>query len=95
MRIGMMHNPDPLNAGELGDKIILASEALEASLSEIRQVIAKIDSGEGTAGKLVNDGRLYENLLESSQELKMLLVQLKEWVGKAKEEGLDINTKVF
>lgn len=80
---------------ELGNKIILAAEELSATLAETRQVMAKIDSGEGTAGKLVNDGRLYENLLESSQELQMLLEQLKEWAGKAREEGLEIKTKVF
>ena len=75
----------------LGDKIIGAAEQLEGVLSESRQILAKIESGEGTAGKMINDGRLYEDLLESSQELRMLLEQVKEWATETREEGLRIN----
>lgn len=74
----------------LGDKFGRVSEELEGVLSEMRQLIAKIDSGQGTAGKLVNDGRLYENLLESSQELELTLQQLKEWAADAREKGVRI-----
>jgi phospholipid/cholesterol/gamma-HCH transport system substrate-binding protein len=75
---------------ELGNKIALASEELEKTLSKTRQLLVKIESGDGTAGKLINDGRLYENLLESSQELKILLVQLKEWAQDS-EKGLKVD----
>ena len=75
----------------LGDKIASAAEQLEGVLSESRQILAKIESGEGTAGKMINDGRLYEDLLESSQELRMLLEQVKEWAAETREEGLRIN----
>ena len=74
----------------LGDKVIDAAEQLEGALSESRQILAKIESGEGTAGKMINDGRLYEDLLESSQELRMLLEQVKEWAAETREEGLRI-----
>jgi phospholipid/cholesterol/gamma-HCH transport system substrate-binding protein len=74
----------------LGKKIGLAADQLEGALSEMRQLMAKIDSGQGTAGKLVNDGRLYENLLESSQELDLALQQLKEWAADAREKGVRI-----
>ena len=73
-----------------GDKIIVAAEQLEGVLSESRQILETIESGEGTAGKMINDGRLYEDLLESSQELRMLLEQLKEWVGESSEKGLKL-----
>lgn len=74
----------------LGDKLSGVAESFEATLSEMRQVIAKMNEGQGTAGKLVNDGRLYENLLESSQELEMALQQLKEWAADAREKGIRI-----
>ena len=80
---------------DFGDNIASVSESLEAALSETRQLMAKIHSGDGTAGKLVNDGRLYENLLESSQELKMLLEQLKKWADEIQQEGVKVRTKVF
>jgi phospholipid/cholesterol/gamma-HCH transport system substrate-binding protein len=63
---------------------------LERVLSESRQILEKIDSGEGTVGKMINDGRLYEDLLESSQELRMLLEQIKEWTEQARQDGLRI-----
>ncbi|MDH4202402.1 MAG: MlaD family protein [Phycisphaerae bacterium] len=74
----------------IGDKIALAAEQLEGILSETRQLLAKIDSGSGTAGKLVNDGRLYENLLDSSRELQMLLDQIKQWLAQTQEEGVRV-----
>jgi phospholipid/cholesterol/gamma-HCH transport system substrate-binding protein len=74
----------------VGDKIALAAEQLEGILSETRQLLAKIDSGSGTAGKLVNDGRLYENLIESSRELQMLLDQIKQWLAQTQEEGVRV-----
>jgi len=74
----------------LSDKVIDAAEQLEGVLSESRQILAKIESGDGTAGKMINDGRLYEDLLESSQELRMLLEQVKEWAAETREEGVRI-----
>lgn len=74
----------------LGEKVGLAAEELEGALSQMQQLMAKIDAGQGTAGKLVNDGRLYENLLESSQELESMLAQLKQWAADAREKGIRI-----
>lgn len=77
------------------EKITLVSDQLEQTLAQTQQLIAKIESGDGTAGKLVNDGRLYENLLESSEELKMLLEQLKQWTDEVQEDGVKVKTKIF
>jgi phospholipid/cholesterol/gamma-HCH transport system substrate-binding protein len=74
----------------IGDKVALAAEQVEGVLSEARKLMAKVDAGSGTAGKLVNDGRLYENLIESSRELQMLLDQIKQWVAQAREEGVRV-----
>lgn len=74
----------------LGQKVGGVADQLEGALSQMRQLMAKIDSGDGTAGKLVNDGRLYENLLESSQELELMLEQLKRWAADAREKGIRI-----
>lgn len=74
----------------LGDKLAVMAETFEGALSELRIVLSKMESGEGTAGKMLNDGRLYENLLESSQELQMALEQLKEWAADAREKGIRI-----
>jgi phospholipid/cholesterol/gamma-HCH transport system substrate-binding protein len=88
--IEQLSNEGTAKIVELGDKIVEASEALERTLSETRRILAKMESGDGTAGKLINDGRLYENLIESSEELKILLRQLKEWAADS-EKGLKVD----
>lgn len=75
---------------QLGQKVGQVAEQIEGALSQMRQLLTKVDSGQGTAGKLVNDGRLYENLLESSQELELMLEQLKRWAADAREKGIRI-----
>ena len=49
-----------------------------------------INEGEGSAAKVINDGRLYENLLDSSKELQMALEQLKILAADAREKGIKL-----
>ncbi len=63
---------------------------LSGTIARIRRILAKVDEGDGTAAKLLNDGRLYENLLDSSQELSLALEQLKELAAQAREKGVKI-----
>jgi len=55
--------------------------------------LEKVDSGEGTAAKLVNDGRLYEELLETTCRLKALLEDMKSFVAQSKDKGVPIKLK--
>ncbi len=66
------------------------AEALGAAVNEFERILAKINDGEGTLGRLVNDGLLYENLVESSEELRMALEQLKILAAQAREKGIKI-----
>jgi hypothetical protein len=50
--------------------------------------LEKISQGQGTASKLLNDGRLYESMLESTEQLQALLAELKSLVAQVKEKGL-------
>ncbi len=51
---------------------------LEATLESFDAIMKKIDNGEGSIGKLVNDEQLYTNLENASKELEELLRDLKE-----------------
>lgn len=66
------------------------SESLNNTLKQINTLLAKVSEGNGSAAKLLNDGRLYENLLESSEELKMALEQLKILAAEARDKGIKI-----
>ncbi|MBC2840305.1 MlaD family protein [Robiginitalea sp. SC105] len=60
---------DTLASAGLGETIA----QLEATLSNLNSVVARIESGEGTMGRLMQDESLYENLSEASRELDLLL----------------------
>ncbi len=47
------------------------------SLASFNQVMEKVDRGEGSLGMLVNDDSLYINLSKSSQELDLLLEDIR------------------
>lgn len=56
------------NAG-LGETI----KNLQSTMGNINDLMAKIEGGEGSLGKLVNDKALYSNLNNASRELDLLL----------------------
>ena len=72
------------------DAIVTSAEQLNNILVEFNKVLVKLNEGDGSAAKLLNDGRLYENLLDSSQELQMALDQLKKLAAEAREKGIKI-----
>lgn len=46
------------------------SEKVSASLSNLQEITAKVNAGEGTLGKLINDSSLHDELLASVGEIK-------------------------
>lgn len=66
------------------------SAELSRTISQLRVVLEKINEGEGTAGRLINDGKLYENLLENTEQLQILLEDLIPVIEKLKEKGVTL-----
>lgn len=50
-----------------------AVENLKGTLAKVDGLMAEIESGKGTAGKLIKDDKLYDNLAKTSKELELLL----------------------
>ena len=69
------------------------SHQLGETLVEMRLVLEKINAGNGTASRFVNDARLYETLLDSTKELRSLLREVERLVAKSREEGIPIKLK--
>ena len=66
------------------------AENLNVSIRELNNIFAKVNSSDGTVGRLLNDGILYENLLDSIQELESALEQIKLLTAESREEGIKI-----
>ena len=70
-----------------------ASEELSKAASQLHLILEKINSGQGSAGRLINDGRFYENLLENTEQLRDLLQELKSFITEARDKGVPIDLK--
>jgi len=78
---------------QLTTSLVTTSEKLSEVMTHLESVLGKVNEGEGTAGKLINDGRLYEQLLEDSKQLELVLQDLRSFLAKAKEKGVPIKLK--
>jgi phospholipid/cholesterol/gamma-HCH transport system substrate-binding protein len=77
----------------LTTSLVGASEKLSEVMKQLDTVLTKVNNGDGTAGKLINDGRLYEQLLEDSKQLGLVLQDLKSFVDESKQKGVPIKLK--
>jgi len=68
--------------------MVTTSDEIGKSVAQLRLAVEKINDGDGSAGRLLNDGRLYESLLEDTTQLNMLLKDFKDLIDKVSEKGL-------
>ena len=59
----------------------------------MQSILGKVDKGQGTAGQLVNDPRLYQSLVDTSRELNATVADLKRLIEQWEEEGVDLHLK--
>lgn len=78
---------------QLAASMMGTSEELSKATEQLRLILEKVNSGQGTAARFINDGRFYENLLENTQQMQMLLEELKSFISEAREKGLPIKMK--
>jgi len=81
------------NAEKLVVAMVDTSEQLSKAMSELHSILIKVNTGQGSAGRLLNDGRFYENLLENTEQLQKLLEEMNKFVEELREKG--IKTKLF
>jgi len=78
---------------ELVASVVATSEQMGKATAEMRLVLEKINTGEGTAGRLLNDGKLYENLLEDTEQIRLLAEELTAFVTQVRQKGLPLKLK--
>lgn len=60
---------DSLNKADLGK----TAKNLQITLDKVDKMLADVNAGKGTAGKMMKDEALYNNLTQTSKELELLL----------------------
>lgn len=62
--------------------LVRLSESLGRATGSLESVLAKVDRGQGTAGRFVNDPALYNQLVTTTADLDVLIRDLKENPGR-------------
>jgi ABC-type transporter Mla subunit MlaD len=66
------------------------SENLSGAMKELRLVLEKVHNGQGSAAKLINDGNFYENLLENTEQLKLLMDDMKSFIAEWRDKPIEV-----
>lgn len=77
----------------LAGKLIKDAEDISAVMQSMNSAIQKIDKGEGTAGKFLNDPKLYNNLVDVTNQMTSLMQDLRQLVQQWKENGVGVKLK--
>ena len=77
----------------LGQSLSSRLDQLAASLDSIKSVTGKIDSGQGTAGQLVNDPKLYQSFVDATRQLNTTLNDLNRLVKQWEQEGVRLKLR--
>jgi phospholipid/cholesterol/gamma-HCH transport system substrate-binding protein len=80
--------------GSRADEVVVSfvelSEQLSRTSAQMRVLLEKVNEGKGSAGRFVNDGKLYEEMLENSRQIKELVKQIRVFVEQSQESGLPL-----
>ena len=80
-------------ADELTRKLITDAEDISALLGTIRESVEKINKGDGTFGKLLNDPKLYNNLIQITEQMEELVKDFRRLSDKWERKGVEIKLK--
>ena len=62
-------------------------------MDQFQSIAEKVEKGQGTAGALVNDPKLYESLVDTSRELNLTIKDLQRLVQQWEQEGVTLKLK--
>ena len=78
---------------EISEKLVDDAEKFPRLLSSLNRVATKVEAGEGTAAQLLNDPKLYQNLLGASEQLAKLTKELREFLAEGRKSGIPLKLK--
>ena len=92
-KLGKLAENTDRRMDDVSKKIIADAEQLSKVLKTINRIATKIDTGEGTIGKFVNDPKLYNNFLQASKQLSDLAAELRVLIGEWEKNGVQLKVK--
>ncbi len=92
-KVGTLASNTDRRIGEISRQVVKDAEQLSKVLDSINRIATKMDSGEGTIPKLLNDPKLYDNILQASKQLGELAAELRVLVRQWEKEGIPLKVK--
>ena len=81
------------NIDDVSKQLAARLEQTSKLLDNFHSISNKIDKGEGTAGLLVNDPKLYEALVDTARELNATVSDMKRLVEQWEQEGVSLKLR--
>lgn len=81
------------NRGNIGttiEKMAQASEKFDSTVGNLSSVVEKIDRGEGTIGKLINEDEFHSNLNSAVKSIDKTAIELRSFMGRVNDYRLFI-----
>ncbi len=92
-KIGTLAGNTDRRIGDISQQIVKDAEQLSKVLDSINRIATKMDSGEGTIPKLLNDPKLYDNFLLASKQLSELAAEMRVLVRQWEKDGIPLKIK--
>ena len=92
-KIGKFADTADRRLNDVADKIVADAEELAKVLATINRLVTKMEAGEGTIPRLVNDPKLYENFTQAAKQLSELAAELRVLVKQWEESGVPLKLK--
>jgi phospholipid/cholesterol/gamma-HCH transport system substrate-binding protein len=74
---------------QMGDRLTQVAKLID----QFQSIAEKVEKGQGTAGALVNDPKLYQSLVDTSRELNLTIKDLQRLVQQWEQEGVTLKLK--
>lgn len=78
------------NIDQLADSYVTLADNLSTALTTMHRIVEKINKGEGTASKLLNDPAVFNNLNDALERINLAVDDLRLLLEKWKQEGVPI-----
>lgn len=78
---------------DVAQKFIQTADSISKTMDSLSKVAATMQSGEGTAGKLLNDPKLYNDLVDTTRQLNNLIDDLRAMVKEWRDKGIPFKMK--
>jgi hypothetical protein len=88
--VGNLSQSVQMDASKLAVTLQRTADSLASAMARVDEIVARVGKGEGTAGRLVSDPSLYENLADSGVRLREALDQANLLLLQIREKGLQI-----